>query len=89
MHVHDVITATPERAPHVLAQCQPDCHPGLRTVEVNGLTSSDPNDVRLGDRALEIRGDDVHVMAEPPGFAREEMHVLADTAQGECTCTMS
>jgi len=66
---------------YFLADSHAHSEPRLRPVEINGLASSDANYVRLLLRAFEIRRDNVDVMTAPPRFAREEMHVLADSTE--------
>ena len=81
MNVHDVVATTAQNIAQLLLEIEADREARVRSVEINWLTASDPDDVRIFYAALDVRSDDVDVMAETPGLSREEMHVLADSAE--------
>ena len=79
--MNDVVLASLERSSQLSSQTEPDCNSRLRAVAIDRLAAPKPNDVRLRLRTRNVGGDDVDVMAAPPRFAREEVHMLADATE--------
>jgi hypothetical protein len=81
MDVHNVVRALCEETSHLPTETAADRDARERPVAVHRNALPDANHVRDVTRAREIRGDYVDVMSAEACFTREEMHVLADTAQ--------
>ena len=79
--MHDVVLSARKDLLELPRESNTDGHSCLRSIRVNRLASSETNDVRRFSPALDIRGDDVYMMAKLPRFAGEEMHMLYDSTQ--------
>ena len=79
--VHDVVCAFPEHVPHSAPQRAPNRYAGQRAVAVNRNAPSDTDHVRRVAGAIEVRRNDVDVMATKPRFAREKMNVFTYAAE--------
>ena len=81
MDVHDIIRPVTQDIANLAPQRTPNGDARQRAIAVDGDTLPDANDIRRIDRSGKIRGDDVNVMAAQPRLTREEVNVLADSAE--------
>ena len=77
----DVVSSAAKNVTHLSPQSQANRDPRLRSIAVDGLASTKPNDVRLLLRARDVGGDDVDVVAATTSLACKEVNVLADPAK--------
>jgi hypothetical protein len=81
MDVDDVVSSLAKHAPEIAAKMPAQRDAGLRSVGVDWLAPTEPNDVRLLLGPRNVRRDDVDVVAAPAGFPGKEVDVLADAAE--------
>src|SRR5688572_19755757 len=81
VHVHDVVLARAQDATHITPERSSYGDAPLRSIDIKRNAPADPNDAGPGCGTGNMGRDDVDVVSQTPGFAREKMDVFAHAPQ--------